>query len=77
MSEWALVSPDNTKLELTGNNTNTTQVPDVRGMGLRDALYILENKGLKVKMQGVGRIKQQSITPGTKVNGQTIELTMG
>ncbi len=77
MSEWALVSPDNNKLELTGNNTNATLVPDVRGMGLRDALYILENKGLKVRMQGVGRIKQQSIAPGTKASGQTIELTMG
>ncbi|MEP7269534.1 MAG: penicillin-binding protein [Saprospiraceae bacterium] len=77
MSEWGLLNPDQTKLELTGNNINTNLIPDVRGMGLRDALYILENKGIKVRMQGVGRVKQQSITPGTKLNGQTIELTMG
>lgn len=77
MSEWAVVAPTDQKLELTGNITGSGQVPDVRGMGLRDALYILENKGLKVKMQGIGRVKQQSIIPGTKAIGQTIELTMG
>lgn len=42
-------------------------VPNVQGMGLRDAIFILENKGLVVKFQGRGVIKQQSLEPGTKV----------
>lgn len=49
-------------------------VPDVRKMGLRDALFELENRGLKVVIQGVGKVYKQSLLPGTKVNGQTIKI---
>ena len=52
-------------------------VPDVTGMGLVDALPLLENKGLKVNIKGYGRIISQSLKPGEKiVRGQTIELVM-
>ena len=77
INEWAILNPDASRLELSGNNYNSATIPDVRGMGLRDALFILENKGVKVRLQGHGRVRQQSITPGTKAEGQTIELTMG
>ena len=77
INEWATLNPNTTRLELTGANSNANVIPDVRGMGLRDALFILENKGVKVRLQGHGRVRQQSITPGTKADGQTIELTMG
>jgi cell division protein FtsI (penicillin-binding protein 3) len=49
-------------------------VPDVRGMGLRDAVYILENRGLKTIAKGYGKVLRQSITPGTKIKGQSIIL---
>ncbi len=52
------------------------QVPSVVNMGLRDALYVLENRGLKVKTQGVGKVVKQSIKPGTKARGQNILLTL-
>ncbi|MGB4901883.1 MAG: penicillin-binding protein [Saprospiraceae bacterium] len=77
ISEWGIVQPDENRLELSGTNADSGQIPDVRGMGLRDALFILENKGIRVKLLGHGRVKRQSIAPGTKVEGQTIELTMG
>ncbi len=51
-------------------------VPNVVGMGLRDALYVLENKGLRVEIDGVGKVKRQSIKPGTRTRGQTIKLTL-
>jgi cell division protein FtsI (penicillin-binding protein 3) len=41
-------------------------VPRVVGMGAMDALYLLENQGLKVKMIGSGVVRQQSIIPGTR-----------
>lgn len=44
-------------------------VPNVLGMGLRDALYILENRGLRVRVQGSGMVKRQSIAPGTRAAG--------
>ncbi len=51
-------------------------VPSVEGMGLRDALFILENRGLKVQFSGMGKVTRQSIRPGTRINGQTIKLTL-
>lgn len=52
------------------------QVPDVRGMGLRDALYLLENAGLTVRYQGTGAVYDQSLAPGTPCNRQTILLEL-
>ena len=45
-------------------------VPNVTGMGLRDALYLLENSGLKVKIEGegTGKVRKQSIRPGIRVD---------
>ncbi len=53
-------------------------VPDVRGYGLRDALYRLEKLGLKVKFCGVGRVTEQNLQPGYHFQkGQTISLVLG
>lgn len=52
-------------------------VPSVIGMGAKDAVYLLEKQGLKVRISGVGRVKRQSIASGSRVvKGQTILLTM-
>lgn len=68
---------DNSILWNTLGDTPET-VPDVRGMTLRDALYMLENKGLKVKYDGLGRVQEQSVVPGSRVkrSGQ-IEIKLG
>ena len=53
-------------------------VPNVLGMGLKDAIYILEDRGLRVRIQGNGMVKRQSLPPGTRARqGSTIliELT--
>ena len=42
-------------------------VPDVSGMGLRDALYVTGNSGLKALVRGSGRVVRQSLEAGTKV----------
>lgn len=39
-------------------------MPDVRGMGARDAVYIIESRGVKVKLHGRGKVIRQSIPPG-------------
>ncbi|MDY5813436.1 MAG: PASTA domain-containing protein, partial [Bacteroides sp.] len=52
-------------------------VPNVVGMGAKDAVYLLESKGLKVRLAGVGRVKSQSISSGSRlVKGQTIGLLL-
>ena len=53
-------------------------VPNVLGMGLKDALYVLENRGLRVRISGNGMVRRQSIPPGTRARQGTtivIELT--
>lgn len=45
-----------------------TIMPDVRGMPTMDALALLENMGLVVKIGGVGVVKTQSIEKGSKIN---------
>jgi cell division protein FtsI (penicillin-binding protein 3) len=53
------------------------EVPDLKGMALRDALYIMENKGYRVAFKGGGKVTSQSIPPGTKTSGpKNIFLTL-
>ncbi|RAJ22698.1 cell division protein FtsI (penicillin-binding protein 3) [Gelidibacter algens] len=47
--------------------TYKTIMPDVTGMPTMDALALLENMGLKVKIEGVGVVKKQSIDKGIKI----------
>ncbi len=50
-------------------------MPDVMGMGLKDAVYLLENKGLKLALQGKGKVVSQSLIAGTNFSkGQKITL---
>ncbi len=52
-------------------------VPDVRGMTLKDAIYLLENKGLEVNIKGFGRVSSQSLAPGSRIaEGAKIELEL-
>jgi cell division protein FtsI (penicillin-binding protein 3) len=52
-------------------------VPDVNGMSLRDAVYLLETSGLRVQVQGRGVVQWQSIAPGTAASkGQAIVIQL-
>ena len=44
-----------------------TIMPNVVGLPTMDALALLENMGLKVKIEGVGKVKSQSISKGIKI----------
>ncbi|MFT3702686.1 MAG: penicillin-binding protein [Agriterribacter sp.] len=51
--------------------------PDVTGMGLKDALFLLENMNVKVEIKGKGKIARQSQAAGTAISkGQTISLEL-
>lgn len=52
-------------------------IPDVTGLGIRDAISILEPLGLKVKVNGQGRVVKQTIPAGEKaIKGQSIALEL-
>ena len=73
---WAVTRAESDTLNLEPRYIQDDVVPSVVGMGLRDALYILENRGLNVVISGTGKVVLQSIRAGTKIKGQTIKLKL-
>lgn len=62
-------------IETRSNMRN--MVPSVIGMGAKDAVYLLESRGLRVQLVGTGKVRKQSVANGTKVRkGQTVVLTL-
>ncbi|MDZ7896685.1 MAG: penicillin-binding protein [Arcicella sp.] len=61
---WSVVRGDGGILEYQKHENPKSRVPDTRGMTLRDAMYVLENKGFKVSFKGLGKVASQSIPPG-------------
>jgi cell division protein FtsI (penicillin-binding protein 3) len=56
---------------------HVNKVPDVTGLGLKDAVYLLENMGLKVEAKGRGKVIYQSIAQNTDFHkGQSINLEL-
>lgn len=74
---WVKLVQDNNGISASKETFGARAVPDVRGMGLRDALNCLENKGIRVIARGRGRVTVQSVLPGTAITKNitiTIEL---
>jgi cell division protein FtsI (penicillin-binding protein 3) len=75
--EWTVVLPRKEKALLSGRKISTNTVPNVKGMGARDAVYILKNLGMQVQLSGKGHVSEQSIAAGSKLTkNQRIELTL-
>jgi cell division protein FtsI (penicillin-binding protein 3) len=69
-----MTSEDNTYV---ANDIQVDMVPNVKGMGLKDALFLLESRGLQVEFKGRGNVKGQSIDAGTKISkGQKIIIQL-
>jgi cell division protein FtsI (penicillin-binding protein 3) len=79
-SEWMTTQAGDSVVALVARGIPSDamdMVPNVLGMGLKDALYILENRGLRVRFEGVGMVKRQSLSPGTRATqGSTIVIEL-
>jgi cell division protein FtsI (penicillin-binding protein 3) len=74
---WGYAEEKEKSILLQEKTTNDNLVPNVNGMGAKDAVFLLESRGLRVQLQGRGKVKSQSIKAGTHlVKGQTISLTL-
>ena len=74
---WASVYANNYQPVMKTNTVRRQVMPNVRGMGLKDAIYLLENMGLKVAARGRGKITLQSVAPGTALaKGITVILEL-
>lgn len=76
--DWVAAIPRNNAITWQNRVIRKGLVPDCRGFTLKDAMYILENNGLRVEYTGVGRVTQQSILPGQRIGkGGMIYLKLG
>jgi cell division protein FtsI (penicillin-binding protein 3) len=73
-SDWSVLIAANDSVKLERRSISNNSVPSVAGMGLKDALYLLENRNCKVKVVGVGKVRRQSLEPGTVARGSTCIL---
>lgn len=75
---WGTVRTDSlSNVVIASLPSETELMPDVRGMGLKDALFVLESRGLRVRFSGQGAVAQQSISAGTRLaGGQTVDIIL-
>ena len=74
---WGTVSSDSGRYVMKHVEYAEGLIPDVRGMGASDALYLLEKMGLRVNISGVGKVKSQSLQKNTRYRrGDRIQLTL-
>lgn len=74
-AEWVFPVTKRYAIEWQEKNMLQNAVPSVIGMTLRDALFLLENKGFKVFFDGKGKVKSQSLMPGDKLP-QEMKITL-
>ncbi len=76
-ADWVKVEYDSLQYQPKALALSKESIPDVLGMGARDAVYLLEKSGLRVNLIGAGRVVSQSFRPGDKlVKGTTISITL-
>jgi cell division protein FtsI (penicillin-binding protein 3) len=76
--DWITKQADSTGSRYASLNASLLSVPNVTGMGARDAMYLLEKLGLRVRINGIGLVRKQSIAPGSAATeGNEIVLDLG
>ncbi|MEI6555101.1 MAG: penicillin-binding protein [Paludibacter sp.] len=73
-TDWVKTSTKNQRIEVQSVHISNRIIPDLCGMGAKDAVYILENMGLNVQVQGRGKVYSQNIKPGTQAKKGTSVL---
>ena len=74
---WGNASHNPDNVILNQKEINDKKVPNVVGMGAKDAVYLLESMGLRVQITGIGKVKSQSIPAGNTLHkGRTIQLRL-
>ncbi len=75
---WGTTSHQNNQVKLTKvENVQAGLMPDVTGMGARDAVYLLESKEVKVRIEGRGKVVSQSLPAGHQIKkGEVCSLKL-
>ncbi len=76
-SDWVIAKYDSAEILIANKKVVQSLVPDVTGMGVKDAVFLIENAGMRVAFNGFGKVLRQSVMPGSRVmKGGTVALTM-
>lgn len=76
--DWVRASKTGSSVNWKKSINGKDVVPDVTGMSFRDAIFLLEQTGLKVFYEGKGRVVKQSLNPGGRVSkGDRIFIRLG
>ncbi|OIR02984.1 penicillin-binding protein PbpB [mine drainage metagenome] len=76
-SVWVNINSNRGSIYLNNRKINTNTMPLLKGMGLKDAVYLCENIGLKLIVKGKGKVEDQSIVAGTPIaKGQIINILL-
>ena len=76
-NDWARLYASNYEPVLSRETINKQVMPDVKGMGLKDALYMLEHMNVRVAANGRGKVKWQSVLPGSTISkSQTVKIEL-
>lgn len=76
-SEWVTATADSNSIAIKPLVISAGTVPNVCGMGAKDAVYLMERAGLRVHIAGYGKVVSQTIPSGTPVaRGATVLLKM-
>ena len=74
---WGKTENTSGEVIMSEEKFDENTVPDVKGMGARDAAYLMQRKGIKVFVCGTGKVNEQSLVPGSKiVRGKVCTLTL-
>ncbi|MCZ2222747.1 MAG: transpeptidase family protein [Chitinophagales bacterium] len=75
--DWVNATLINKNIDASKKNIETKRMPSLRGFGLKDALSVCENMGLKVTIKGKGKVANQSISEGQFfAKGQIINIEL-
>ncbi len=77
VSDWISFNGKDAINTMYSKEMDTKTMPLLKGMGLKDVVYVCENMGLKLSVKGKGRVAQQSILPGQAfAKGQLISIEL-
>lgn len=75
--EWTSLNKNTAAAVMQKMPINKNAMPPLKGLGLKDAIYLCEEMGLMVQVKGRGRVLDQSILPGQPIaKGQLIQISL-
>ncbi len=77
VQEWIDFSKKNASAVMQPKAINEKLMPQLKGMGLKDVVYLCENMGLRVNVKGKGKVSMQSIAAGQMIaRGQLVNIEL-